>query len=145
MILKYLPTKEYVVEGEIIVIDPSYVFDKNTWDLLDDYLDITEGGFSKSGILTIDNLELFICKWEEGVFSVTSDEFVDDVSVDSGVLALMSRDTLKELNGDIGLGVLVDLNQKGEVLYIRPNKIDGDVVVSETSEVSYLDEEDYED
>ena len=114
MEIQFTQEKEYLISGEIIVIDPQYIFSEENWKNIEDYvLDVQK---IKSGIMNVNNTEFYIFStlWGDGVYPVKYEgELIDEINVDSGYIGIFKKEEFEKITKDYDLGTLIHLHEKG--------------------------------
>ena len=136
MEISFRPTKEYIVEGEILVIDPHYLLDENVVKVIEDTYYDENSLLPSSGVIGIDGKEFFVFPAEngDGNYEVKVYDSVEgEITTDSGAIAFIKKETAVKLSKDkhvVDAGHLAVLNERDAVKYKGSGKVSGPIVIS---------------
>ena len=147
MEVEFTKTEEYLID-EVYIVDPSYVIEENMWKTVEEI--IFQPKILQSGILEVAGVEFFVFKASEGDGTYTvkkNNKIVDEISCDSGVIAIFHKSEFEKLTGaDHNVALEVNFSEK-VLVEIEDGKSVGPLGISQDDfldeEEEYHDEEDH--
>ncbi len=138
MKIEFSKTEEYLISDEIVVVDPSYVLEEQ-WKTIEELIFSTK--LMTSGIMQIEDSEFFIFATEdEGTYIVKKhNKVVDEISVDSGYIAIFKKSEFEKISDDYDCVVEVDFPEKILIEY-ESGTVNGPLTI--TSEYQLEEDED---
>lgn len=143
-------TREYIVFGEMLVIDPHYILDDETYKNLENNFFNKKGTISSSIILNFNDIELFMfpSAWGDGNYNVKIyGKLKGEVITDSGIIAIISKKNADKLSKDLDSGLFVNINDKDEIFYEGNGVLTGPIEIDtyEDKEDDWMNDREFEE